>query len=215
MEKSEISLSESPGDRANRDETEWIFGYGSLIWRPDFPWLEWCRATIPGWARRFWQGSHDHRGRPDAPGRVVTLIRAEKARCAGIAYRIDRRLLEHLDYREKNGYERVPVILTLSAPAGTDRGGKPAAGGGGARCVPGVVYIAHPGNRAFLGPAPVADMADQIRHASGPSGSNFDYLVHLANALRQLDIHDRHVFALEAAVLKARGSNSQADAGTR
>ena len=64
----------------------WIFGYGSLIWRPDFDWIEAAPASIEGWERRFWQGSHDHRGVPDAPGRVVTLIPQANAYCDGMAH---------------------------------------------------------------------------------------------------------------------------------
>ena len=165
-------------------EPVWVFGYGSLIWHADFPFLDHRRATVNGWARRFWQGSHDHRGVENAPGRVVTLVRAPAETCVGMAYRIEPTVFEHLDHREKNGYERVPVSLVLE----------------GAGVVDGIVYIAPIDNHAFLGDAPVDEMARQIRRSVGPSGKNLDYLLELADALRALGAHDPHVFTLEAAV---------------
>jgi len=165
----------------------WVFGYGSLIWRADFPHHERRRADVRGWARRFWQGSHDHRGTPDAPGRVVTLVEQADAVCVGAAYRVDEAVFEHLDHREKNGYERVGVTMRLSATHGAPPAGD---------TVNGVTYIASPGNVAFLGPADIDDMVAQIARSRGPSGSNRDYLFQLAAALNDLGCQDDHVGAL-------------------
>ncbi len=170
----------------------WLFGYGSLLYKADFPYLECRPAAIRGWKRRFWQGSHDHRGTPQAPGRVVTLTEAAGTRCVGMAYRIPPEALGPLDVREKNGYLRFTTELTF-LDGGNDRG---------------LVYIATEDNPAFLGPAPVPEMARQIAHSHGPSGSNRDYLVDLAHALRRLGEEDEHVFALEEAVWSVSPSPS-------
>src|SRR5689334_13046306 len=91
-------------------EPSWLFAYGSLIWRPGFEFAERARGFVPGWTRRFWQGSTDHRGVPGAPGRVLTLAEEEAAVCWGVAYRLDPALqeatLRQLDVREQGGYER-------------------------------------------------------------------------------------------------------------
>jgi cation transport regulator ChaC len=167
----------------------WLFGYGSLIWRPDIDFIERRPARIQGWTRRFWQGSHDHRGWPHAPGRVVTLIRETGASCDGMAYLVDRDVVDEtfsqLDHREKNGYERHAVPLEFRHNGQQEEG---------------VVYIAPVDNFAYLGPAPLAEMASQIHRSEGPSGRNVDYLLDLAGALRALEAEDDHVFELEAAV---------------
>ena len=159
----------------------WLFGYGSLIYKADFPFIERRPARIRDWSRRFWQGSHDHRGTPDAPGRVVTLIPEPGAVCSGMAYLITPAVFDHLDLREKNGYLRHTMTIEFIDGGSAD----------------GLVYIATTSNAAYLGPAPEADIARHIASAEGPSGRNRDYLTYLADALRQLGEHDAHVFAVE------------------
>jgi cation transport regulator ChaC len=165
-------------------EPVWVFGYGSLIWKVDFPFLQRQRASIFGWQRRFWQGSHDHRGTPNNPGRVLTLEPKSERKCEGMAYLVASDVFEHLDHREKNGYERFDVELFFQQ-------------GGGAN---GTVYIATENNHAFLGAAPLPDIAAHIARSCGPSGLNSDYLLELAAALRELNIEDLHVFELSRLV---------------
>ncbi|MBB3141916.1 gamma-glutamylcyclotransferase [Halomonas organivorans] len=155
----------------------WLFGYGSLIWKADFPYLERRPARIHGWVRRFWQGSHDHRGTPEAPGRVATLVAEPGAVCAGMAYRITPATLAPLDVREKNGYLR--EITPLQFDDGTT--------------AKGLTYIATSDNAAFLGEADVDAMARQIAAAHGPSGPNTDYLLNLETALAELGVVEPHV----------------------
>ena len=164
----------------------WVFGYGSLIWRPDFPFIEARTARIFGWKRRFWQGSTDHRGIPGAPGRVVTLVKDSDAVCWGTAYLVDAKhredVLIKLNYREKDGYSIHKVSVSFP---------------GSEECsVPGLVYIANPGNPQLLGEAPLAEIAAQVRACAGPSGENRDYVVNLASSLRRMGASDPHVFEI-------------------
>ncbi|WOJ94621.1 gamma-glutamylcyclotransferase [Congregibacter variabilis] len=169
----------------------WIFGYGSLIYKVDFPYLDRDLASLRGWSRRFWQGSVDHRGTPESPGRVVTLVPDAEALCRGVAFLVDESVFAHLDHREKNGYERHRTELYLEQRKET---------------VTGTFYIAAADNPAFLGDAPDRELAKHIAASHGPSGSNADYLLSLASALREIGEHDEHVVSLEQHLI-ALGQN--------
>ena len=164
----------------------WLFGYGSLIYKVDFPILASQPASIKGWKRRFWQGSHDHRGTPDKPGRVATLIEDATANCVGVAYRVTANEFEHLDHREKNGYLRYEIDIHF------DQGHSPSY-----KTIKGLVYIAPTDNHAYLGQAPEEDIAKHIFDSAGPSGENKDYVFSLAESLREMEEYDEHVFEIE------------------
>jgi cation transport regulator ChaC len=66
----------------------------------------------------------------------------------------------------------------------------------------GLTYIATPDNEAYLGEADEYEIAHHICGAAGPSGPNDEYLLELANALRELGLHDQHVFDIEAHILR-------------
>ena len=164
----------------------WVFGYGSLIWRPDFRFMESHIGCISGWSRRFWQGSPDHRGTPARPGRVVTLIVAPGQRCWGRLFRLDpgdaQEIFRRLDFRERGGYNRVIEDAELLD----------------GRSVSSLTYVASPDNLNYLGPASLTTVADRVRSAVGPSGTNRDYALRLAEAIRGMGQSDSHVFELVA-----------------
>lgn len=173
----------------------WIFGYGSLLFRPDFPYEERLPAEVRGFVRRLDQGSPDHRGTPERLGRVVTLLRADDpaATCGGAVYRVAdahaAEVLALLDHREKGGYERLLVEARL---LGRDDH------------VQATTWIASPDNPYHLGPESLPAMVAQIREATGPSGRNVDYVLRLAATLDDLGIVDPHVAEI-ARALQAHG----------
>lgn len=164
----------------------WVFAYGSLVFRPGFSFVRREVACIEGFERRFYQGSTDHRGTPEAPGRVVTLVPSPGARCWGVAFGLSvgsvEAVLGRLDFRERGGYVRLE--LPLHGKANETLTSK------------GLVYVANSDNPEWLGDAPYEAMARQIRSSVGPSGRNSDYVLGLARALHEMGVDDTHVFTL-------------------
>ncbi|MFN3199360.1 MAG: gamma-glutamylcyclotransferase [Bradymonadia bacterium] len=165
----------------------WIFGYGSLVWRPAFEYRQRVPGYITGWIRRFWQGSPDHRGTPEAPGRVVTLLPEAGATCWGMAYEVApekvSEIMPRLDHRESGGYAHHRVQVTCPSGATIDDV---------------LVYVAGPDNPHFLGSASLDEIAAHVARSRGPSGENTEYVLWLAEALRAMGADDPHIFGLEA-----------------
>jgi cation transport regulator ChaC len=116
-------------------------------------------------------------------------------------------VLAGLDHRERGGYDRVEVEITLvDLPLGSgahqarepNRAREP-------RNVVGVVYIAGPENENYLGAASTRAIARQIAAASGPSGANPEYVFELARSLRAMGAEDAHIFEVEAEVFRVLG----------
>ncbi|KAJ2074893.1 Cation transport regulator-like protein 2 [Coemansia sp. S155-1] len=173
----------------------WVFGYGSLMYRVDFPIEAQVFGYIHGRKRAFLQKSHDHRGTPSQPGRVCTLLPATdsiESVCWGVAYKVESGK-EHevkalLDYREKDGYSIEFVsVYTKQGVLGDV-----------------MVYVGVSSNPSFAGESSIEDTAQVIARAEGPSGSNREYLYKLCNTLRQLShegvVVDEYLLELELRV---------------
>ncbi|XP_077435653.1 glutathione-specific gamma-glutamylcyclotransferase 1-like [Vanacampus margaritifer] len=173
----------------------WVFGYGSLVWKPDFAYQRSKIGYINGYKRRFWQGDDFYRGDKENPGRVVTLVEDQEACTWGVAYEVsnDQReeALQYLNIRETvvGGYitEMVEFI-----PREKDED-----------AIHALVYIATSDNPAYLGPASHQEIADQIAVCRGKTGNNTEYLRRLADFMRICcpEVEDEHLFSIEAAVL--------------
>ncbi|KAJ0700012.1 putative glutathione-specific gamma-glutamylcyclotransferase, gamma-glutamyl cyclotransferase [Helianthus annuus] len=183
----------------------WVFGYGSLIWKAGFHYDDRLVGFIKDYRRVFYQGSTDHRGTPEYPGRTVTLEPALGELCWGVAYKVSRKedqevALTYLEVREKQ-YDKKEYVDFFTK----EKGGSSAA-------VTGVmVYIASPdkANINYLGPASVEEIAKQIVHAEGPSGPNRDYLFNLEKTLLQMGCKDEHVMKIADEARKLiQGANS-------
>jgi cation transport protein ChaC len=168
--------------------SSWIFGYGSLVFRSGFSFLSREAGWLEGFRRRLWQGSPDHRGTPEAPGRVATLVPDAGSQVLGMAFEVEQaalgEVLRQLDLREQAGYER------LERPVRLARGDR----------VHAIVYAAGPTNPSWLGPADAAAIARHVARARGPSGDNVEYVLRLAESLRELGVTDDEVLEVAQAL---------------
>ncbi|WFD17817.1 hypothetical protein MCAP1_000026 [Malassezia caprae] len=172
-----------------------VFGYGSIIFKPPPHVISYTTGYIRGFVRRFALHSEDHRGTPERPGRVVTLVSADHWRSLpgadeapegdivwGISYTIDPAYADevraYLDNREKIGY--APEWAPILGYHGTSK--QPQV------LVPeALVYVGLPDNEAFVGPQPLDELAERIHTCHGPSGPNDEYLLRLAEAAEKTE----------------------------
>ena len=165
-------------------DSVWIFGYGSLIWKPNIQYLQKVRGRVRGYMRRFWQESTDHRGVPGAPGRVATLVEAEGEEVWGFAFEISgetkKEVFADLKVREKCGYELLGVMFL------------PERGEIAALC-----YRGTRDNPEFLRYEEMSRTAEVIAVSVGPSGTNREYLEMLMRSVEELFPEDRDPYLRE------------------
>lgn len=156
----------------------WVFGYASLIWRPEFEAVEHRPALVHGWHRAFKMRSRVNRGTPELPGLVYALVSG--GMCRGMVFRIrsDRAHdeLERLWLREMPTGVYDPRWLCCRTAAGD---------------VMALGFTLSRRSPSFTGRIDDPEMLRILRHAQGRYGSTLDYLVRTAEALRHHRMCDR------------------------
>ncbi|XP_030756148.1 glutathione-specific gamma-glutamylcyclotransferase 1-like [Sitophilus oryzae] len=174
----------------NETKCLWVFAYGSLCWKPGFSFSKAVPGCVSGYQRRFWQGNTTHRGTEEQPGRVATLVEDSEGQVYGVAFSVHgETALSYLSQREceQGGYisKFTDFHPSDGAPFTV------------------LLYVATPLNPLWLGDADTEEIAHQIINCRGPSGHNVEYLIRLANFMRNFfpDKHDPHLYNLEEKVL--------------
>lgn len=163
----------------------WVFGYGSLMWRPGFDHLERHEALLYGRHRRLCVWSWYHRGLPDAPGLVMGLDSGGSVR--GAAFRVAegeaRTVFDYLAAREMVTPVYVPTRISLKLDDG--------------RRVPGVTFTIDRSHPQYAGPLDLDTAINTVRTSRGHSGHNVDYVRETVAHLRQIGVHDPFMEAVE------------------
>ena len=183
----------------------WVFGYGSLMWRPGFDYLEKVPARLIGEHRALCVYSFDHRGTPERPGLVLGLDRG--GACRGIAYRVAASLRGHtityLREREQTTHVYREVMRSVWLNNGSQQR------------VSALTYVADRGHVQYAGRLPLNEQLHLVRGGHGSSGANDEYVIETVAALEAMNIRDSRLHQL-AAMLRgglARGLRHQRDAG--
>jgi glutathione-specific gamma-glutamylcyclotransferase len=171
---------------AHADQDLWVFAYGSLMWRPDFPFIERLEARLVGAHRALCVYSFVHRGTPERPGLVLGLDQG--GTCRGIAYRVPVKergtTVAYLRAREQvtSVYrECMRPIWLKSRPE---------------RRVQALCYMVDRGHVQYAGRLSLEQQLHHVRQGHGHSGANRDYVIATVGALEQLGYRETELHLL-------------------
>lgn len=171
-------------EMAEGQNTQWVFGYGSLIWNPGFSFLSAQLGLLRGAHRSLSIISHHHRGTRDTPGLVFGLTRGGS--CRGMAFEVCASAWDevraYLDARELV----TSVYRDVWRPVALADG----------RRVRALTYVVDEAHEQFAGQLSVEQQLAMIRAGVGISGRNVDYVLNTAAHLQQLGIEDKALMAL-------------------
>lgn len=168
----------------------WVFGYGSLMWRPGFAFVERRQARLPGFHRRLCVFSHVHRGTPQHPGLVLGLDRGGS--CRGMAFRVSEDLWpDTLAYLRSR--EQVTMVYLEDVRHVTLLGDDP-------RLVHALLYRVDRRHPQYAGMLSLEEEVRLVRQGVGQSGRCADYVRSTLDHLDEMAIRDRRLAALAHAL---------------
>ena len=156
----------------------WVFGYGSLIWRPGFPYLERKVARLSGVHRSLCVYSWVHRGTPERPGLVLGLDRG--GACRGIAFRVAPADWESVQAYLREREQVTAVYLERMREMRFADGSMPRA----------LTYLVDRRHGQYAGKLDEETQFRIVAGAHGRSGANSDYVVNTATHLAELGMPD-------------------------
>lgn len=166
----------------------WVFGYGSLMWAPDFRYAERKTGLVHGYHRALCILSNRYRGTPDKPGLVMGLCRGGS--CWGMAYRVHaaaaKEVLDTLWQREMLNRVYMPKFVPVSV--------------GGSQRVHALAFVADTEHRQFVRELDINGRARLVAQGVGQRGACVDYIRNTLEHMRELGVRDPHLSrVLEAA----------------
>jgi cation transport protein ChaC len=170
----------------------WVFGYGSLMWRPGFEFSEQAPAALIGAHRSLCIYSFHHRGTEAHPGLVLGLD--EGGACRGVAFRV---APEHRDATTQYLREREQVtdvyVESMRPVSLLD---------GSGRELEALCFMVDRGHPQYAGRLSLERQAQLVRQAVGLAGANIDYVLNTVRHLEEAGIHDVELMALAARLNK-------------
>jgi len=158
----------------------WIFGYGSLMWNPGIPYVQWAPALIYGYHRALCIYSSRWRGTPERPGLVLGLDQG--GACRGIAFRVKARdvtlALEGLWDREMRRAVYMPRLLCARLLGRNERV---------------LTFIADPHHEGYAGKLSARKTAQLVATCHGDRGPNIEYIRRTVDHLTELGVHDHNL----------------------
>lgn len=162
-------------------EDLWVFGYGSLMWRPGFEFAEQRPARLNGAHRALCVISHFHRGSPEEPGLVLGLDRGGS--CRGVAFRVSHKLREPTISYLREREQVTSVYLEKTRLVDLLDGDR--------KRVSALCYLVDRGHPQYSGAMTLEEQLRYVQRGHGKSGANVDYVIATVEAMHSLGIRDR------------------------